>query len=40
MTKRVWAALAALVLLAGCGAEDPPSAPGGMPLDRVWRGSV
>ena len=28
------------LLLAGCGAGDPPSAPGGMDLGRVWSGTL
>jgi len=33
MKRVLWAAL---VLLAGCGAGDPPSAPGGIDLSAFW----
>lgn len=36
MTRIVWVALAGLVLLAGCGAETPPSAEGGIDLTGFW----
>ncbi len=38
MKRAFWAALAGLVLLAGCGAGDPPSAAGGIDLTGFWRG--
>lgn len=31
-------ALAGLVVLAGCGAADPPSVEGGMDLSDFWNG--
>lgn len=36
MKKAIWVAL---VLLAGCGAGDPPRSPSGMDLSAVWSGS-
>ena len=36
MTRALWAALAGLVLLAGCGAESPPEAAGGIDLTEFW----
>jgi hypothetical protein len=39
MTRLIGVALAALVLLAGCGAGDPPRAAGGIDLSGFWRGS-
>lgn len=39
MTRMVWAALAGLVLLAGCGAGDPPRVAGGIDLSEFWRGN-
>lgn len=36
MTRVFWAALAGLILLAGCGAESPPSAAGGIDLTGFW----
>ena len=39
MKRAIWAALAGLVLLAGCGAGDPPTAPGSrVDLRDFWRG--
>jgi ABC-type glycerol-3-phosphate transport system substrate-binding protein len=38
--KRVfWAAAAGLLLLAGCGAESPPRAEGGIDLTGFWAGA-
>lgn len=36
MSKAFWLGL---VLLAGCGAGDPPRSPSGMDLRSVWSGS-
>ena len=40
MTKAFWAALALATTLAGCGAGDPPSAPGGIDLRPIWRSQL
>ncbi len=37
MTRTVWAALAGLVLLAGCGAGEPPFVQDGPDLTEFWR---
>ncbi|WP_461471469.1 hypothetical protein [Pararhodobacter sp.] len=40
MKHAVWAALAGAILLAACGAGDPPNAPGGgIDLRAFWRGN-
>lgn len=38
MKRMLWAALAGLMLLAACGAGDPPRVAGGPDLTGFWRG--
>ena len=37
MNRVLWLAV---LVLAGCGAGDPPTSPSGMDLSRVWSGSL
>lgn len=37
MKRVLWLAV---LVLAGCGAGDPPASPSGMDLTRVWSGTL
>jgi len=39
MKRALWAACAGLLLLAGCGAAEPPRVAGGLDLTEFWRGA-